>query len=190
MDYLRARGYPVPAIDDVSDDGTEVVMEKIEGPSMVALMGRRPWRLRQQGAVLAELHRRLHEIVAPDWLPPAPGDRGDRVLHLDLHPLNVIASRNGPVVIDWANASRGVGDVDVAVAWLLIASGEMPFGRLKSTALQRGRKVFLDSFLRGCDLRAARQHLGRLAEWKAQDPNMTDAERGRMREVIAVHSTA
>ena len=41
--------------------------------------------------------------TAPDWLPGMP-DGGDRLLHLDLHPLNVIMSPNGPVVIDWPNA--------------------------------------------------------------------------------------
>ena len=54
--------------------------------------------------MLADLHDRLHEIAGPDWLPGMP-DGGDRLLHLDLHPLNVIMSPNGPVVIDWPNAA-------------------------------------------------------------------------------------
>jgi len=27
---------------------------------------------------------------------------GERLLHRDLHPLNVLVTANGPVVIDWA----------------------------------------------------------------------------------------
>src|SRR5579863_7548314 len=68
MEYARQHGYPVPAVHEVSDDGTELVMERIEGTSMVAVLGRRPWTIRHQGAVLAELHARLHEIPAPDWV--------------------------------------------------------------------------------------------------------------------------
>jgi tRNA A-37 threonylcarbamoyl transferase component Bud32 len=104
---VRTHGYPVPAIEEVRNDGAELVMERIDGPSIVAMMSRRPWSFRPQGAMLADLHCRLHEISGPEWIPPAPGAHGDHVLHLDLHPLNVIVSQRGPVVIDWSNASRG-----------------------------------------------------------------------------------
>jgi aminoglycoside phosphotransferase len=66
MDYLRSHGYPVPAVEEISDDGTDLVMERIDGRSMVEDMGHRPWTIRRQGAVLADLHRRLHAI------PPLP----------------------------------------------------------------------------------------------------------------------
>ena len=39
----------------------------------------------------------------------AHGLTGDRVLHIDLHPENVIISPAGPVVIDWSGASAGPG---------------------------------------------------------------------------------
>ena len=52
--------------------------------------------MRRQAATLAELHLRLHEIEAPDFLPPAPVGGGDKVLHLDLHPLNVMVGPKGP----------------------------------------------------------------------------------------------
>ena len=188
MEYVRAEGYPVPAVEDVTDDGTGIVMERIDGPSMVALMGRRPWTLRSQGATLADLHRRLHTIAAPDWVGRAPGGDGDRLVHLDLHPLNVIAGPRGPVVIDWSNAARGLGAVDVAVAWILIASGELPFGRVRTAVLGRGRQFFLDAFLRGSDGAGARRQLQAVVEWKVLDPNMTDAERQRMRAVAAAHA--
>ena len=71
MDYARANGYPVPAVEEISDDGTELVIERLVGPSMVAAISRRPWTIRHQATVLADLHRRLHEIPGPDWLRPA-----------------------------------------------------------------------------------------------------------------------
>jgi tRNA A-37 threonylcarbamoyl transferase component Bud32 len=33
MEYVRQHGYPVPAVEQVSDDGTELVMQRIDGPS-------------------------------------------------------------------------------------------------------------------------------------------------------------
>ncbi|MCU1461101.1 MAG: hypothetical protein JWO37_1176 [Acidimicrobiales bacterium] len=183
MDYARQHGYPVPAIDEVSDDGTDLVMARIEGPSMVAVMSRRPWTVRQQGAVLADLHHRLHEIAAPDWVPSAPCGEGDRLLHLDLHPLNVIIGDDGPVVIDWPNASSGDGNVDIALGWILMASGDIPFGRVRAAVLGRGRALLVNSFLRGCDLTAVRRLLPAVVEWKVKDPNMTDAERQGMRRL-------
>ena len=38
MEYLRGHGYPVPAVEEISDDGTDLVMERIDGPSMVDYM--------------------------------------------------------------------------------------------------------------------------------------------------------
>jgi tRNA A-37 threonylcarbamoyl transferase component Bud32 len=35
MDYARRHGYPVPAVEEISADGTDLVMERIDGPSMV-----------------------------------------------------------------------------------------------------------------------------------------------------------
>ena len=46
-----------------------------------------------------------HRIAAPEWLP-AIGP-GDTVIHLDLHPENVMLHGNGALVIDWANARAG-----------------------------------------------------------------------------------
>jgi tRNA A-37 threonylcarbamoyl transferase component Bud32 len=184
MEYVRARGYPVPAIEEVRSDGTELVMEEIAGRSMVEMMGRRPWTLRRQGWDLARLHRQLHEIDAPEWLPAAPGEPGDRLVHLDLHPLNVMIGQRGAVVIDWSNAARGAGAMDVAVAWLLIASGEMPFGKVTAAALGTGRKMFLNAFLDAADAGEARRHLRDALLWKVNDPHMSDAERRRMRHVV------
>jgi aminoglycoside phosphotransferase (APT) family kinase protein len=117
MAFMREQGYPVPAVEEVSDDGLDLVMERIEGVTMVQALGRAPWTVRRQGATLADLHRRLHQIEAPPFLPPAPVGTGTKVLHLDLHPLNVMLGPKGPVVIDWPNARRGDPDVEVGPCW-------------------------------------------------------------------------
>src|SRR3954452_16692459 len=138
MEHARAHGYPVPAVDSVSDDGTDLVMERIDGRSMLDALQRRPWTIRGSGRLLGQLHRQLHEIAAPDWLDEAPFGRGDRLLHLDLHPLNVLMAERGPVVIDWTNARRGDGTTDVALSWLLIGAAEPPTKRLVGTVLGWG----------------------------------------------------
>ncbi len=184
MEYARSQGYPVPAVAEVSDDGLDIVMERIEGSDMVAAMTRRPWTIPRQGRVLAELHRQLHELSAPNWLHDAPVGRGDRLLHLDLHPLNVMISPQGPVVIDWTGACRGDPAVDVALAWVLIAAGEVPTGRLLLTILGRARSVLVKSFLRSFDVDVVRQNLGEVVAWKTLDPHMSVREQDRMWRVV------
>lgn len=183
MEYARSKGFPVPAVEEVSDDGLSMVLERIEGADMVAVMSKRPWSIPRQGGVLADLHRRLHELTAPDWLPDAPVGRGTRLLHLDLHPLNVMIGPNGPVVIDWTGACRGDPAVDVALAWVLMAAGEVPAGRLIATILGRARSVLVKSFIRGFDLETIRPVLGEVVAWKVLDPHMSAAEQARMLHV-------
>lgn len=185
MDYLHRQGYPVPAVDSLSDDGCDLVMERIDGPSMVEAVGNAPWTVRKQGAVLADLHRRLHEVAVPDFLPPAPVGKGDRVVHLDLHPLNVIVGTRGPVVIDWTGASRGDPDADVGLAWVLMAAGEIPGGRVKAKLLGAGRSLLVQSFLAGFDRRAVGALLREIVEWKVGDPHMSRREGELMRALVA-----
>ena len=73
--------------------GTEIVMERIEGPMMMDAMLRKPWRMAHYARMLADLHDRLHVIPAPEWLPDVDG--GDRLVHLDLHPMNVMITPIG-----------------------------------------------------------------------------------------------
>ena len=185
MEYVRAQGYPVPAVDHLNDDGTDLVMERIEGPSMAESLGRRPWTLGDNGTVLGDLHRRLHQIPAPDWVADGPGSTaGGCLLHLDLHPLNVILGPSGPVVIDWTNAKRGPAAVDLALTWVLILAGEIPGNRLKAALMGRARGLFVSGFLRGFDLGPVRAALRDVVEWKVTDPHMSALEQRRMWAVV------
>ena len=53
MEYARQHGVPVPAIHEISDDGTEMVMERVNGPSMGDVVTHKPWLIRSQGRLLA-----------------------------------------------------------------------------------------------------------------------------------------
>ena len=184
MEYVRLQGYPVPAVEEVSDDGLDMVMERIVGPDMVAAIGKRPWTIPGQGRVLADLHRQLHELAAPDWLHDCPVGRGDRLLHLDLHPLNVMLGPGGPVVIDWTGACRGDPAVDVALAWVLMAAGEVPTGRLLGTILARARSVLVKSFLGSFDIDVVKQSLHDVVAWKTLDPHMSAGEQDLMWQIV------
>lgn len=187
MEHVRAHGFPVPAVLDISDDGRDLLMERVDGPSMVQLLISRPWTLGEQGRTLARLHEELHRIRAPDWLKDAPWGSGDRLLHFDLHPLNVICSPDGPVVIDWPNAVRGDPNADVALTWILLSAGGIPSGRLKAALLGRGRSLLVHAFLRRFPVDAVRAHLRPAVEWKCRDPNMTGAERRSMQALADRH---
>jgi len=122
MGYLAQAGYPVPAVYDAA--GPDLVMERLDGRDMLADLARRPWLARRHGRTLADLHNRLHQIAAPAGWPQVVGP-GDKVLHLDLHPGNVMLTSRGPVVIDWSNVRSGPAGADVAMAYLIMASSEV-----------------------------------------------------------------
>jgi aminoglycoside phosphotransferase (APT) family kinase protein len=176
MEYVAAHGYPVPAVEQLSDDGCDLVMQRIDGLSMVDELGRAPWTVRRRADTLARLQQQLHDIPAPDFLPPSPVGVGASILHLDLHPLNVLVSGAGPVVIDWTAASVGNPDADAALAWLLISAGEIPGGRLRARLLGLGRELFTNRFFSHFDRDALIGQLQTVATWKATDANLSRGE--------------
>ncbi len=99
-----AARHPVPAV--LAVDGGDLIMERLHGRDMLADLTSRPWRTARYGRVLAALHDQLHQIAAPEGLR-RPFGTGDRIVHLDLHPGNVMLTADGPVVIDWTNAATG-----------------------------------------------------------------------------------
>ena len=169
MEHVHAHGYPVPRVHGVLDDG--LVLDRVDGPTMAADLLRRPWQCLAHAALLAELHDRLHTIPAPPSFPGL-GD-GDRTIHLDFHPENVILSPSGPVVIDWTNARNGDGAVDAAMTWLILSTGAGLPGRL-----------FLRLLLRYLDRDAAAAALPLAAQLRLADPNVSDAERASVRRVL------
>ncbi|HVV77678.1 MAG TPA: phosphotransferase [Mycobacteriales bacterium] len=185
MAFMHEQGYPVPKVDELSADEHDLVMERVDGPSMADWMSRKPWTLPRGAAMLADLHDQLHAIAAPDFLRDADAGKGTRVVHMDLHPLNVIISARGPVVIDWARPGRGDPTTDVAVAYLLMATGAVPAGRVQSAVIALGRAWLASSFVRRYDRAALAPALTVAAEWKALDANMSATEIAAMRKLAA-----
>ena len=177
MAYVGAQGYPVPRVYDAGEG--YLVMDRVDGPTM--LDDAIPFRIGRHAKVLAQLHEQLHRLPAPPWLTREAPLSGDRLLHRDLHPLNVLMSADGPVVIDWANASHGDPAFDVADTWVLFACGDPPLHPVEAVLAPVARKLFLRSFLRPLDREAARRAIPAAVEHRLTDRNMSAREHERMR---------
>jgi len=182
MQYARDRGYPAPAVYEAGEG--YLVMDRLEGRTMLASGIKRPDRLPMFGRMLASLHEQLHVIEAPAGVPDASLP-GSRLLHRDLHPLNVLITATGPIVIDWSNAARGDPAYDVADTWVLFATAEVPGGRLDKALGAVGRRIFLRSFLGHVDRASARAAIPAAVDHRLHDPNMTEGEKARMKRLAA-----
>lgn len=182
MTYLAQAGFPVPRVYDSS--GPDLVMERIQGRDMLADLGRQPWLVRRHARSLAALHDRLHQIPAPPGLRERYGS-GDRVVHLDLHPGNVMLTPSGPVVIDWDGAASGAPAVDVAMVWVIIASSDVDvLPRAQRPAAQTLRSVLLRQFL-GAVHDDPVPVLARVARARMDDPHVRPGEIRRLEEIAA-----
>ncbi len=199
MEHLRGAGYPVPRVERIGPG--EMVLERIEGPTMLEDLVAHPWRIDRHARTLADLHNRLHAISPPPGLPVhgvwaahPPDEPAGSVLHQDLHPGNVICSPTGPVVIDWPNARRGPAEADVALTWILVgafAMEEAPPERGLARLVQRVegaatpwiRRRLVTTFVRATGLEAeARACLAATAEVRLADRGTRPAE------VPAIHA--
>ncbi|RFU86839.1 aminoglycoside phosphotransferase family protein [Streptomyces triticagri] len=173
--WLAAQGYPVPAVH--AAEGADLVMERLDGPLLSEALRSRPWRARAYGEMLGRLHRELHVLSAPDWLQRITGDEGTaRVLHLDLHPENVVLTSRGPYVIDWTNARAGRPEIDPAMTFVILRGLVLPpHERLMLRVLLRAM-----SRTCGSDRRAG---MPAATARRLADPHLTPAEAGRVRRL-------
>jgi aminoglycoside phosphotransferase (APT) family kinase protein len=93
-----------------------MVLQHLHGPTMLEALERGTVTAAGAGEELAHLLARLHTVPARD-----AADRSARLLHLDLHPGNVVLAAAGPVVIDWCNALDGPPGLDVGMTALILA---------------------------------------------------------------------
>jgi aminoglycoside phosphotransferase (APT) family kinase protein len=186
MTFLRSVGFPVPEVFDA--DGADLVMARLHGPDMLADLASKPWRARRHGRTLAALHDRLHEVEAPPDLPHLLGQgrsgQGSRVLHMDLHPGNVMLTADGPVVIDWSNVVAGPPGADVAMATLIMRTSEvdsLPAAVRLAAGIVRSLLVRRFESTVGAD---PGPYLAEIAAIRLRDPNVRPAEADRLRQVL------
>jgi len=169
-------GLPVPSVGSIVEvDGRPgIVFEHIEGPSMMAILSSKPWKVIAFARWLAELQIQMHSCKVPE-LPsqrkrlekhirvaaPLRGDvkevvirtleilpDGDAVCHGDFHPANIIVSARGPIIIDWLDATRGNPIADLARTGLLLRLSELPHGTGKRLLISSFRALFHTVYLR------------------------------------------
>ncbi len=114
MRHVRAHGFPAPEV--FRAEGADMELARLSGPTMLTAFMSNELDTVEAAEMLADLLWRLHALPALTTSDPAV-----RVLHLDLHPDNVILTPEGPVVIDWRNATEGDPAVDLAMTALIMA---------------------------------------------------------------------
>ncbi len=185
MDHVRAAGYPVPAVHQVGPG--EMVLDRVTGPTMIADLIQRPWRVDRHARLLADLHRRLHAIPAPPGMKSFPA-AGAATLHLDLHPANVMLAPSGPVVIDWTNAAAGAPGADLALTWIVLRAFESDDSLPRRTLLGMLRRRFAKVFVDHSGRDEAMAALQAVADYRSADRNIRPAERLRMQRLVARES--
>lgn len=137
MAYVRRLGFPAPLVYQAR--GTDLIMERLDGRTMLAALTAGTLEIPKAARMLAELHHRLHNL-------PALANTGGaiRIVHLDLHPDNVMLTSQGPVLIDWRNATHGPPDLDLAVSAVILAQAAVD----PTQPMARPAKQLLEEFMR------------------------------------------
>jgi len=181
--HLHELGYPVPEVYSASD--SDMIMARIDGPTMLDDMAAHPWRAGAHARTLAELQSRLHRMQPPDWLPTVDRHESQSIIHLDFHPANVIVSSSGPVVIDWTNAAAGESWLDLCHTELLLRVAEVPGNLLVRSVATLLRRQFLGSYRRRYgQVDSPDSRMAQAAKRFLDDPNIRDGERRRAEAII------
>lgn len=171
MSYLSASGFPVPRIGPPSDPAlpTDLVMQRLTGPTMAEALLAGTLTEAEGGELLARLLRDLHAIP-----PRLSQDPEDRILHLDLHPENVMLTPQGAVVIDWSTAGEGPPALDRAMSSLILAQVSLD---PSFAAGERVRGLLATMLSRlACDGGVPSGALARATARRAADPRLTARE--------------
>ncbi|MFG3715661.1 phosphotransferase [Micromonospora sp. NPDC047730] len=130
-----SRAVPVPEIlataefiDDKQHPRAVLLMARLPGRPAADLADVSPARARWWGEVCGHLHAALATVSPPPGLraasavPTSEASATPCLLHLDLHPLNVLVNEAGDVsgVLDWANAAAGPAVLDRARTWSIL----------------------------------------------------------------------
>jgi aminoglycoside phosphotransferase (APT) family kinase protein len=186
MRHLAGHGFPVPEVFDAA--GADLVMQRLDGHTMLTDLERRPWRLRRHAELWAELHRRLAAVPVGDLAArgvPARFGPPESILHLDFHPDNIMLTPVGPVVFDWPNATIGPAAADVAESWIVGATSTVDGGPVIRALVKLIRGRMMDRFVDACGRAEAIAMIPTMAEYRLGDRNLRPEEVVRIHEMVA-----
>ncbi|WP_188192511.1 phosphotransferase [Nonomuraea sp. SYSU D8015] len=172
MAYVAAHGFPVPSVYPGVGGGrsTDLVMRRLSGPTMLAAVVDGQITPEEVGRVTARLLRRLHAIPAR-----VSDDPQDRVLHLDLHPDNVMLTARGPYVIDWCDSREGPPGLDCAMSAVIVAQGAVDEESPLAAPARAALAALLDELGEAMDFGAG---LDRAGAMRSVNPGLTAREVG------------
>lgn len=135
-------GYRVPQVGDIVEvEGRfGIEYERIEGRTMLDAIQQQPLRFWEFSRLMTDMHLDMHARTAQGLESAVERLAGkirrveafdqktrdvilnrlfelpqeDKLLHGDFHPLNILLTSDGPVIIDWIDATRGHPLADVA----------------------------------------------------------------------------
>ena len=189
---VAATTLPVPAVSGVLEvDGRYgILFARVDGPTLVQHFAAKPWTIARSVRAFTDLHLAMHTQMLPD-LPsqrqqlirlieeasvPATVRQaalqrldalpdGAALCHGDYHPENVLMTRKGPIILDWAGASSGHPLADVARTALLLQVGDLPRSPMGQWLLASARAVVHSAYIRRY-LRRHPAHAEDLAAWQ------------------------
>ncbi|MDQ0195189.1 phosphotransferase family protein [Paenibacillus wynnii] len=134
------------------DDRKGIVFEQIQGPSLLKMISKNPWRVSQYAKMMAELHYSLHKLDATEeighqkemlsrCIKEAPmldiGEKSailsylenlpenHKLCHGDFHPDNVLLDQEA-WIIDWMTGLAGDPNGDAARSVIMFSIGAIP----------------------------------------------------------------
>ena len=189
----RSAGLPVPAVGEVIEVNGRLglVYERVEGVSMLETFKTKPWTLFRFAHLSAKLHADVHACTMPELpsqrqrlkhrirrtealsdgtkrivlsiLDGLPDD--ERLCHGDFHPDNILMTAQGPIIVDWMDATRGNPLSDVARTSLLFRVAALRPGTPAQGLTEAMRHLFHTAYLkRYFQLRPGDRH--QLTAWQ------------------------
>jgi aminoglycoside phosphotransferase (APT) family kinase protein len=198
LEAARSAGVRVPQVYDrvVADGRPGLVMERLQGPDLLSVVGQKPWLVFRSGRITGEIHARINAARAPASLPkvtdvvrdglvrlsreePALAEwvgriferlpDGDALCHGDFHPGQIMLSNGEHAAFDWPAAKCGNPLFDYARSRVLLSMGEPPPGTTLSLKLlaKVARRLLVSSYARSYERHAAEPvDRARVRQWE------------------------